>query len=738
MNSQQFFGFVIAFAVLFFSQCRGGVDAQGTNASFEQCTETSDCRPGLTCFFPGEFGLKPCLFSKPNNPCRCLTIAPRECSAKNNFCPPAEGCGTHKTFGSQFCVACNLLFDPTSNYAFIKGLPACEATPSPLATPSQSPGPPRRALDLCSAMSDVCDQGLDCLSYDGALCGDSGPPCICYPGKGEPGANCTKATDCSHPLETCLFYTSENSTSCGSCTRLKTDAFYVLAESDDATCDGVEPRNPPQYIPSSGLALDGCFSDRDCREPRKCSAGGEACNELAIFCECLGVDWNLVPCNKSSDCLQGELCGTILGIPPQICISLSKYYEAPRQYVVQGRLPARGNLTTYDVCVDDHQCGEGLYCTHLSEEGLGGCLGRRGCACVPPLPVQCESEDDCRTGESCVRVPDARQEAQCYSTEEFLKSPYYTDVSSNDNRTPVALPTGGWLTDLCKENSDCQQDKFERKCQHFAEEFGTCDGRDICICRRADGMEPVCESTNDCGAGETCAIVVDSKRTVNATCISTEVLRLEFFSLIYVEVNSGKRRPLSSPSMSATPSVSPSASASATNTPSLSPSPSTSPSGSVTPSLSPSLSTSPSATASVSTSASASLSGTVEPEGDDDSEITESGDPICIDVAALKDLDDSELVFPTARRAAVLCDENGSCATAGHMVVWNRRAMMMKTYCELHARCVRRIRYVNSPRMRRNLRIASNSHDLSFTSFAARFATRLEERFLVNVVHFGF
>lgn len=706
------------------------VDALGTGATLDPCTETRDCRAGLTCVKRVRADTIECIgFDDPGHPCRCELSDPINCDSKNYNCPPGEGCGIRKdNKAHQYCVSCSILANSSSNFKPIKGVPVCKTSPTPLPSPPRSPGPPRRRLDLCSIV-DLCEPPLVCVSHDGEQCDLSSPPCFCLaPNKTK--SACTTAADCTHAEETCLVFTRDNSTICGSCTRLLTDPMYVLLENDDDTCDNVQPRPVPNYVSdTNGLAFEICDNDSDCVKPRLCSGWSGSCGKKEFYpCQCQGKGYEPQRCDDFSDCLTGEVCVKIRSLPPATCVSLSYYYSSIGLYQVQGEFPSRGNLTTFDDCTNDYQCMEGLYCTHFTESQLGGCIDRRGCACVPPVAEQCKSSSDCRTGESCVQVPGAQEEPRCYSSAKIANDPFFRKVSHTVGPTPTLLPTNGWLSDLCKQDSDCKQSDIKRACRHFTESTGSCNGRDMCLCKRKDGKDPTCKRSSQCGAGETCAVVVDSKKKVNATCISTKVLDLNYFLALYVEVFGAKRGPLASPSSS--PS----------NAPSLSVSPSASVSPSTSTSSSPSRSPSTSASAAMTPSVSMSVSGTQEPSKIPRTEnvtMTEEPNEMCVDVDALMHLPMSELVYTTSRRAAVLCDESGSCATMGHMIEWQGVAMMMKTYCERHAKCQRSVRAVNSPRMHRKLRIASRTVGLLYTPFAARFATLLEERVLQKIVHLG-
>eukprot|EP00177_Eucheuma_denticulatum_P003138 GFKZ01005659.1.p1 GENE.GFKZ01005659.1~~GFKZ01005659.1.p1 ORF type:complete len:377 (-),score=56.00 GFKZ01005659.1:213-1343(-) len=109
---------------------------------------------------------------------------------------------------------------------------------------------------------------------------------------------------------------------------------------------------------------------------------------------------------------------------------------------------------------------------------------------------------------------------------------------------------------------------------------------------------------------------------------------------------------------------------------------------------------------------------------------------VCIDVEALSHLSADDLVFSSHSLSSVLCDEFGSCATRGHIVTYRGKAMMMATYCKL-VECERKKILVNSPRYKMGRRISSKTKDLEYTAFAARYETRVEEKFLKTAVHLG-
>lgn len=111
----------------------------------------------------------------------------------------------------------------------------------------------------------------------------------------------------------------------------------------------------------------------------------------------------------------------------------------------------------------------------------------------------------------------------------------------------------------------------------------------------------------------------------------------------------------------------------------------------------------------------------------------------CIAADALRHVPVEQLVYRPHRRAAVLCDEEGNCATPGHMVVYKGEAMMMKSYCEVsQQRCVKTVTFVNSPKITARVPLDSYSPHLRYTPFASRYEHRLEERLLSVIIRLGF
>ncbi|PXF40708.1 hypothetical protein BWQ96_09586 [Gracilariopsis chorda] len=109
---------------------------------------------------------------------------------------------------------------------------------------------------------------------------------------------------------------------------------------------------------------------------------------------------------------------------------------------------------------------------------------------------------------------------------------------------------------------------------------------------------------------------------------------------------------------------------------------------------------------------------------------------VCISVHHLLHMNESEMTYSTHRLARVLCDEHNSCATAGHIVVYEAVPMMMSTYCN-RVGCVQKIMHVNGVRYQRGRMVSSNSKGLMFSTFSARYNTGIEEKLLGVAIRIG-
>lgn len=517
------------------------VDALKINGTLDPCSTVDDCRLGTLCLSNGGHM---CTGRKERKSCRCLPLQPIKCSALNRECPAGEGCAEGKSSGSIICVSCNVINDPNSNYIAVSDRPVCVATPTPLPTPTKSPGPARQYLDLCSE-SDPCERPYQCIGTDGLPCGTIGP-CFCLEWKKNPGRRgCKKTADCANPKETCLRDTFDNSTICGSCTVLKTDPS-IVAESTDGKCNNVAISTVPIYIPSNGLASDYCDSDAECKSPYQCLKENlKKCQPRSFLCTCRMDEKKGQMCKDESNCKRGEVCAKRrLENFPQ-CTSSSVYLSyAAGSFEIFGKLPKRGHAGTFDGCKWNYDCQDGLYCSHLSEDKLGQCYGRKGCSCVPPRYVQCRTAKDCRGNERCAQNPGSQGFPICYSKRTLSLDPYYVDVSSRSGRPLTTLPMDGWISSGCSQNDDCKQKTFTRVCQQYLEKVPKnlsateelCNGRQMCVCKAQKSANYECQSSKTCGDGEVCVRPAGSIASVKGRCESRNVMRLKYFRGSYAEM----------------------------------------------------------------------------------------------------------------------------------------------------------------------------------------------------------
>lgn len=688
--------------------------AAAFNATFDPCETSDQCEPTLSCMYEENNKNYECSETTTYDDCKCRNLFLLSfCDSTRYRCiVKYDACGKSLTDPSLngVCVSCNLLTDPTSDFVPVDDGPVCDFSPAPVPTPSPSPQPARRSFDWCSADA-PCDAGFSCYSYiDSSSCNSDSLACYCLANR-PARIVCQTPQQCPHPRESCATYAAIGETLCASCSIIKTDPDYIPLP-NDTSCDKVVPLPTPTYLPpSNGLAFEDCTTSSQCYAGYTCLGPKlTPCSEKEdIICSCFKKSNGPQDCNDTSDCPAGELCVKQLRFSMKACTSIS-FYRRQRKglYRVLGRFPERGALVKGDPCRADHECTDDLYCTHRSnDQKLGGCLGRRACTCISPTFTQCVSRKDCRDRETCVFVPDSLREPFCFSAKSAKLSPYFRDLrNASAKPTPTILPTNGWTFDGCSNDGDCMQD-VSRKCRHIL--FGApCRGKEMCQCVLSGSN--TCTRSEDCSSGEACVVVADSVSNAIPECISREVLQLDYYKDVYDENAGNQIQPISSPSPSASASTSQSPSASTSSSPTVSPT------------------VSPTPTASQDPSPDDLVSGSVSPESESE---------VCVDARALAHMHPSELVFSRPRRASVLCDESGSCATPGHLVTWRDKPMAMRTYCKLHARCTRAVKYVNSPRMKRFLRVQSQTQGLQYTPFAARFESHIEEHLLRALLRLG-
>lgn len=134
-----------------------------------------------------------------------------------------------------------------------------------------------------------------------------------------------------------------------------------------------------------------------------------------------------------------------------------------------------------------------------------------------------------------------------------------------------------------------------------------------------------------------------------------------------------------------------------------------------------------------------------EPSVDPEESLAVSdGEPICVAASELlRFLPEGKLLWGAShRRAGVLCDGNGSCATPGHVVGLRGEYMTMREYCgRVEDGCVKRVMWVNNAvyelTRRGSVRIPASTKDLVYTALAAPYGYRVERWVVTQLARFG-
>lgn len=410
-----------------------------------------------------------------------------------------------------------------------------------------------------------------------------------------------------------------------------------------------------------------------------------------------------------------------------------------------------------DACNQPRDCYGSRVCLDVAgvqEQKLIRCAPTLECQCFPTEDPSCTSSNDCDAGESCVTHSSIEQ-LICVSTEVVESTDAFViiDEGNEDINIPdadIINNNGTALTlDVCETDSDCAGN---RSCALISTKF-------VCIPKRFT----TCSATEDCASGEICSI--DSNGLESAVCASASAVA-NSSSLSEIEQdNNGEELQTGSlepdvtdeesgisdqdfdqtnevpvnddthdneapiESINVNPDIDPDLNVEV-------------PSEEVIPSLIP-VNESPNV-GSVNDDeddvTEGSVTGTGNSEENIDAESEEGSvvTGVCFDANALGHLDRTDLVYPQHQWANVLCDNDDSCATAGHMVVWKKNAMMMKRYCEMIGGCAERKMLVNSPKWAKALRIKSKTMQLEYTAYAAMYQTHVEEKLLRVAVHAGF
>lgn len=660
---------------------------------FEYCDSDTQCDEPLSCRpISRRHRLPRPNCSNADVYCECTKTPFYDRCHSSADCHPREACAQLNTTGSTLCVGCTAVVNEPLRFRPVEpGLSQCGLRPVAANATPEPAGVLGLAFDFC-APDVACAEGYLCLADGDHACSLWDTACSC---KMTNPSVCEIPEECPDG-ETCAMYTKFGLNMCMSCSAVQWSISAHLLIS--SKCDHIPEHPVPDYAPGpNGLALDPCRTDLLCAPGSVCRNAYGPCTVEGTNCLCMPVV--PVQCRASVGCQRGEVCARLSDGDTCVSLNAVNFLGRKAPYAIgvvpsQPPLPKGAGLSD-DICKYDWDCVAPRRCTHR-EDAFGGCAGRRACQCKPLYPMGCKRDIDCSEGERCTNIRDALSRPFCTSARALNLD---ADVISLSDLAVPATPqpwhVDSLTYDRCRWDQDCKVHTSGRRyCRHLSEDIDWCKGRASCFCRV--GEPQLCEASDDCPDGEACARVVDG--LLRKECRSLRAISDD--SLVEYEVF-GKRQVVGpEPTEEVDDNV-------------------------VTPS--------PLAEYSLDPSPSADVEETVAAQ-EEASLVT----TVCIAMSSLQEIPQHDLIFAEARRASVLCDVDANCATAGHMVVWKGSAMMMQSYCKRYANCVRRIMHVNSPRMRRGLRLRSaRTVGLEYTALAAQYESRIEEGLLSQLVHMG-
>lgn len=684
------------------SACKGG----------RQCRALSDAAEAVACT-QGDS----CFCVPPKMPSRCG--GHNQCEAGEVCTKPVADDEAPKFLPNPACIAADAVagvrnfkpFDDDSDIPEQSGEPEDD----------KSPAVDGVTFDWCTD-SKECAGARTCVTRAAKVPCNGKLGCICYPPNQK---KCQYSKDCES-REVCATLPGETESTCVS-------AIYA----NTAISVKRVPNDKPNEIPSksAGLTMYPCSSDSQCKGARKCqtSNGKElvACNKES-GCICLQ---NTVLCTQHSMCTPGEVCAKA-GVPGasasgpanQACVAADVEASSPFLEVITiKREPIEPDGTTGGVTLDSCAANKDCSGTRTCVSSTGShvpCKEKEGCICWPSQLRGCSSHTQCEPREVCaVGLEESKQ--YCLSAVMVGFSPDINKITFGPPKVQYSDSRGltGWP---CSENESickgARQCVYEKGSSNVA-----CVKGKTCYCFPTNPSE--CAKDVECEEGEVCAKAAgeDSPTALPShLCVAKDVES----SLNFLTGVTAGNMP--------SPTVTPSLPASATATPQSTKTPDATPSSSAAPGASASTTPTPSVAETPEDSPEATISPSITPSPSRTSSNSGSStDGVCVDADALSHLGRDELVFEEHSLALVLCDAYNSCATPGHIVTYEGKAMMMKSYCKLVQQCEQREMLVNSPKFKIQLRVDSNTKGLQYTAFAARYETRAEEAAMIAAVRIG-
>lgn len=530
-----------------------------------------------------------------------------------------------------------------------------------------------------------------------------------------------------------------------------------------------------QAIPFAGFTDDPCRSDDDCVGDRRCerqsgTSPPEPCLDPFNQQSCSCFPKQFLSCEKSTDCPSGERCRMRNDGSGARCTSCTAFFTEQDSTAVDeptcpdpSPTPQPLGLTA-DPCTGDNPafCRGSRSCTTFRDGMIIACgPGEKNCDCQPLESSRCNTSADCTGGERCTGQgfkSDVKLCQSCVVAKINIHAFRFIDNATTCDLPPAVEPTppgdpakrhcpkspGLTFDTCCSGDNSCA---FPRSCVSLRT-GRTCATQEVgCVC--IGGGPRQCENSARCEEGERCVQISNLRGCMSCNRIARTTLfppmddgmdRCEGAASptpIRTPVGptpvdstgdgpSGEERtvePSAGAEWSGEPSLGASSGGDETRNPSVTAGAS---SGGTAQTILPSAS----ATAIPSAPGVAPVSAAASPS-------SQESEAVCVGVRHLKKLSQESLVFGEHRIGRVLCDANESCATAGHMVMWQGVAMVMRRYCMETGGCVEREMLVNSPRVRRGLRVKSETEGLLFTALAARWESRMEEVALRAVVRAG-
>lgn len=596
------------------------------------------------------------------------------------------------------------------------------------------------SFENCSTTSD-CAQPRKCYDDDNlsfgsfTICNSNSTFCSCL---SLPHWHCSSSTDCLGG-DQCID--NGQNADCVSCDLSVPPGFDVV---DGGNCDG----DPWTGGDGNGLSGDFCNVASDCMSPRFCyfsepnnlNSSSRFCSKSDPRCYCLNLDHFL--CLTSADCLLRHRCFKSTSGYSSVCLSCefsgidytpvdegncdisdASIPQSPTLSTVgpfsspsaspSGETKDRG---TQEFCTENSDCAAPRSCYYFSgnpnEERRLCTSSDVICRCLATSYLYCFDSSQCLNGDRCFASGVNRY---CFSCifEEQDELIFVDEGNCNNDSSTYTTPTPE-ISEFLNSSSPVSRSpapSLETPTESLIPSLSPVpsDTPSIIETPSSESEPPTVSKSVDATATASEEVEISpTPSNVNPTS-QTEAPSSNTVDYspspgdVYDDVvpSPSENMVLPSDSIMSTASVSISAS----------------PSPSLSPVLSPS---SPSSQSSPSSSPSASDGG------------------ICIAVDILEKYGSSSFVFKTHRQASVLCDAHENCATGGHMIVYKRVAMSMSTYCAMeHVECVRRVKFVNSPRMKLGLRIRSNLEELEFTALAASKDSKVEKGVLKLLISVG-